>query len=91
MFLTKYLPLIQQTLFHWARRGNRKAEIMEKYDTDRDGKLSKDEKTAYIRDIKARKAERDKERVKKPKPSDKQKPHKAKPPKSHKKRSRKGR
>ncbi|MDP6045239.1 MAG: hypothetical protein QGG25_06515 [Phycisphaerae bacterium] len=71
-----------------AQRANRKAEIMEKYDTDRDGK---DEKTAYIRDIKARKAERDKERVKKPKPSDKQKPHKAKPPKSHKKRSRKGR
>jgi hypothetical protein len=74
-----------------AERNKRKAEIMEKYDSDRDGKLSKDEKTAYIRDIKAAKADRTKTRVKKPKPSGKQKPPKTKSPKSRKKYSKKGR
>ncbi len=74
-----------------AERNKRKAEILEKYDTDRDGKISKDEKIAYIRDIKAAKAERDKTRTKKPKTPGKQKPPKTKGSKPRKKYSRKSR
>jgi len=70
-------------------RNKRKAEFLEKYDTNRDGKISSEEKSAFVRDIKAKKAEREKEKAKLRKDSGKRKP--PKPPKSHKKRPRKGR
>jgi len=55
------------------QRAKRKAEFMEKYDTNRDGKISSEEKNAYIRELKAR---RDKERAARKKNSGKPKPPK---------------
>ena len=75
---------------------DRKAEFFAKYDSNRDGKISPDEKKAYLQQLKADREARDsdkhKDRVKdKGNSKGKKNPGKSKPPKIKKKRSKKDR
>lgn len=66
-------------------KAKRKAEFLEKYDSDGDGKINSEEKKAYVQELKKQKAKRDKEKTERQKEASKRKTYKSRKSKPRKK------